>query len=689
MRAKFLSSGAGAVAFGMALMAAGSTVSAFPAVPSEQNTQAPTAAAFARRPAISGVSIARDGKHIVALLSRGGQDRTVAVWKADDLAAPPYQIGTDTRSEIVSVQFIKNDRIFVTTKQLSDFDIMGQAEKSYRYRTQILDLEGNPARISLTFDGLSREQQSFIGVGSLLSSLPNDPQSILVTDPLKGDIYKINLVTGTSERVQRGSDRHNVSMTDIDGDARVRSEMNFEDGAVYIATSLKDSQGQWAEHFRSYARDRKGVSVVGLSNNPDIIFVSQVAEGSDHEAIYEYSISARKLGEVAFAHPVFNTGGLIRSSSSHDYGEIIGFSYQGERSRTVWIDERLEQISNLANRALNVVENSIIWNDISTGDAKRFGVIIGANAEIISSNDDRDRVIIRKSGPDTPPEYYIYQNGRLALLGRSYPELSAFRLGDMQLIQYKARDGLDIPAFLTKPDASVFGAGPYPAIVVPHGGPWSRDNADWDPTGWAQYFATRGYVVIQPQFRGSEGWGQKLWRAGDRQWGLAMQDDLDDAVAYMIAEGFTSTGQVAIHGYSYGGYAAMAASTRSNPVFRCAIAGAGPATIDLFKKSTYQNRYLREFQHPTAAGVDPLRLVANISMPVYLYTGDRDTNVIPAESRNFAAAMERAGKQVKLDILPEMEHSLGTWTPTNTARILTSVEAFLKDQCGLPGAPVI
>jgi len=114
------------------------------------------------------------------------------------------------------------------------------------------------------------------------------------------------------------------------------------------------------------------------------------------------------------------------------------------------------------------------------------------------------------------------------------------------------------------------------------------------------------------------------------------------------------------------------------------VAGAGPATIALFKKGTYNSRFLREFQHPTAEGEDPLRRVNEVSIPLYLYTGDRDTNVLPSESEAMAAAMRGAGKTVKLEILPDMEHTYNTWTPDNVARILTSVEGFLENDCG-PG----
>ncbi|MBN9466369.1 alpha/beta fold hydrolase [Brevundimonas sp.] len=630
------------------------------------------------------MDLSPDGKHLAALISPDGAQRIIAIWDTSDMAAAPYLIGSDPRSEPLRVSFIKNDRLFVTTQQLVDFTLGGSAERSFRSKTAVLDLRGNPVRMSLQFDGLTSEQQQFVGVGGLVSSLPRDPQNIIVRDPVRGDLYQLNLYTGRAERRERGSSRFSGDQADLNGEIRARSEFNFDNGAAYIAQWIKSPDtGEWAEHFRWYARDRQPVSIAGFSNDPNIIFV-QSSVDRDHAAIYEYNIRERKMGEIAFAHPVFNAEGVIRSTSPADFGEVVGFSYQGEKGQVYWTDPVMEAAQTQFRQALGVHMRPLQWIDIATG--RRVGLQVPEDADISMSavSDDRKIFVVRKSGPMTPPEYYLVKNGQVALLGRAYPELANAPLGPTSLIQYEARDGLTIPAFLTKPDPEVYGPGPYPTIITPHGGPWSRDNLDWDASAWTQYFAARGFAVLRPQFRGSEGWGQRLWRAGDREWGRKMQDDLDDGVRYLIAQGITIPDRVALHGYSYGGYTAMMAAVRPNGLYQCAAAGAGPATIDLFKKGTYGSRYLREFQNPTADGEDPLRRVNEVSIPIYLYSGDRDTTVVPAESRAFAAALERAGKPYKLNILPDMAHTLNTWTPANYAAILTTVEDFFKNDCG-PG----
>lgn len=646
--------------------------------------EAPDARAFAREPAISSVSMSPDGRHVAAVVSGDGDTRYVSIWRMDALEDPPFNIGSDERSEVIQVRFIKNDRIFVTTQQLVDHNpFSGRAERSYAYRDQVLDLEGRPIRSSLRFDGLTDAQQAFVGVGSLVSALPNDPESILVSAPITGDVYRLNLYNGRAERVERGSTRFQSPQTDLNGEVRARQEFDFDNGAAYIAVWLKHPDtGQFEEHFRWYARDREPISVAAFTTDPNIVLVESTTD-RDRSAIYEYNIRERQMGEIAFAHPLFDASGVIQSSAERDYGEILGFRYNGERTRTYWADPALADAHEQLREALDIQTVPVAWTDIASGERTRFSVGDGADIEISDWSDDRTSFIITRSGGSTPTEYYILAQGRVRLLGRAYPELQDAPLGDVRLIQYEARDGLMIPGILTTPDPAVYGEGPWPSIITPHGGPWSRDNLDWDQSGWTQYFTSRGYAVLQPQFRGSQGWGQRLWRAGDGEWGNAMQDDNDDGARWMIAEGIADPNRIAMHGYSYGGYASMMAAVRPNGLYRCAAAGAGPATIALFKKGTYNNRFLREFQHPTADGEDPLARVNEISIPLYLYTGDRDTRVLPAESEAMASAMRRAGKTVELRILPDMEHTLNTWTPENFAAILTSVEEFLEGPCGM------
>lgn len=667
------------------LAAAAVLAVAAPALPAAAQTPTPPpASAWAREAAMASVVLSPDGRHMAAIVSPDGRQRAIAIWDTANLDAAPYLIGSDDRTEFLSVQFVKNDRLFVTTQQLSDYNpFSGSAEQTYRYRTQLIDLEGDPIRLP-RWDGLDDRQLAYVGFGQLISPLANDPTDILIQDPMRGDVYRFDTSDGTMERVERGSDEYFGLQADLNGVIRARQSVDLAGADTAFNIWLKHPDtGQWERHFRWTVQNREPVSVVGFTNDPNIVLI-QSTQGTDHAAIYEYDIRNRQLGEPAFAHPLFDASDVIQSRDPAHYGEILGFSYQGERPQVYWVDANLDQAMNTLREAMGIETEAVNWVDIASGERRRFRVGDGADISINSWSNDLSMMIVEKSGTSTPPEYYLIQNGRARLLGRAYPEIDVNALGDTRLIQYPARDGLMIPAFLTTPNPAIFGEGPYPTIVTPHGGPWARDNLDWDPTGWTQYFAARGYAVLQPQYRGSDGWGQRLWRAGDNEWGGRMQDDKDDGVRYLIEQGIADPDRVAMHGYSYGGYAAMVAAVRPNGLYQCAIAGAGPSSLDLIRRRVFSSPIGREYQGRFLSGMDPIDHVNEVSIPVFLITGDRDTRVRPNESEAFASALRGAGKTVTISILPDMEHTLNTWTPANVENLLTTVENYLRTECG-PG----
>ncbi|MBN8552456.1 MAG: S9 family peptidase [Caulobacterales bacterium] len=651
------------------------------------NAQTPTpppASAWAREAAMASVTLAPDGQHMAAVISPDGQRRAIAIWNLTDLNSAPFIVGSDDQTEFLSVQFVKNDRIFVTTQQLSNYNpYSGSVERTYRYRTQLIGLDGNSIR-QPQWEGLNDRQLAYEGFGSLVSTLGNDPNDILIQDRRRGDVYRYDTRDGSMSRVERGSDEYFGMQADLDGNIRARQSVILAGANTAFVQWLRHPDtGAWEEHFRYTVTNREPISVIGFTNDPNIVLV-QSTQGRDHAAIYEYDIRNRQLGEPAFAHPLFDATSVVRSRDPAHYGEILGFNYGGERGRTYWADPNLEAAQSTLRQAFGIEMTPVSWVDIASGQRSRFQVGDGADIEITSFSNDFSEMVVVKSGPRQPPEYYLIQNGRARLLGRAYPEIDQNALGETRLIQYAARDGLMIPAFLTTPNPAIFGDGPYPTIVTPHGGPWARDDLDWDPSGWTQYFAARGYAVLQPQYRGSDGWGQRLWRAGDNEWGGRMQDDKDDGVRYLIEQGVADPNRVAMHGYSYGGYASMVAAVRPNGLYQCAVAGAGPSSLDLISRRVYSSPIGREYQGRYLSGMSPIDHVNEVSIPVFLYSGDRDTRVRPNESEAFAASLRNAGKTVTISIFPDMEHTLNTWTPANIENMLTSVENYLRTECG-PG----
>jgi dipeptidyl aminopeptidase/acylaminoacyl peptidase len=269
----------------------------------------------------------------------------------------------------------------------------------------------------------------------------------------------------------------------------------------------------------------------------------------------------------------------------------------------------------------------------------------------------------------------------------TYLGLTPEGVSEMRPIKYKAADGLEITGYLTLPR----GKDPknLPLVVLPHGGPQGRDTLGFD--WWSQALASRGYAVLQPNFRGSEGFGYSFVKAGFGQWGKAMQTDLSDGVRHLAKQGTIDPKRVCIVGASYGGYAALAGATLDKGVYRCAASVAGPADLKrmlvdsnkLYSSSNNSTmRYWLRFmgadgvKDPDLGVISPARLADKVEIPLLLIHGKDDTVVPYVQSTLMADAMKRAGKPVELVTLPSEDH----WLSRGATRLqmLTSVVGFLE-----------
>lgn len=645
----------------------------------------PTAADFGREPAIQSVSIAPDGKHIAAVVSPDGVTSYISVWNTAEMSKPPINLGCGARTQCMGVDFLKNDRIAIQTRQTYS----SGSYKGHLFRLFTSDLEGKQFR---TADGSLDQSQA--PRARVVSRLPKDPRNVLIQVLARGkpgsyvpdgNYYKLDLYSGATRKVFTGSDKFFAEQVDLEGEIRARQSLDYQGGNAYIAQWIRDPKtNQWVEHFRWYAKDREPKEVVGFTPDPNIIYVRTNA-GRDKAAIFEYDVAAKKFLEPVFEHKLFDAIDVRTSGAAHDYGQLVGFLYAGETYKTYWTDPKLASLAKGLRQALQIKTVPVQWTDIATGEKTRYATADGADAEILGRSDDMKHIIVVKSGAQLPDEYYLLTDeGKLTLLGKSRPWFDTRTLGDGRLVQYPARDGLMIPGILYTPRKDIYGPGPYPTLIVPHGGPWSRDNLEWDFSGWTQYFAARGYAVLQPQYRGSENWGQKLWRAGDNEWGQKMQDDKDDGAKWLIAQGIAAPDRIAMHGYSYGGYAAMAAGVRPNGLYQCAVAGAGPSAMAYMQTRTTWNDFNEEFQGVTISGLSPLDKVRDVSIPMFIYHGDRDDNVPISQSEKFVSALRNAGKDVEWLELKDMGHSYNTWEPGQTEQVLAAVDNYLKTKCG-PG----
>ncbi|MDB5696670.1 MAG: family peptidase [Sphingomonas bacterium] len=385
-----------------------------------------------------------------------------------------------------------------------------------------------------------------------------------------------------------------------------------------------------------------------------------VANRGGRDALYKYNFATRTLGEQVFASPTNDV-------SDYDYdtatGQLISASYTDDRDRIEWFEPKMKAMQ-------------------ATLD-KTFGA--SRQAFVVSRNRDRSRMIVWAGSATDPGTYYLYEarSGALARLAKVADKVDRAGLSATRYVKYKARDGLEIPAYLTLPVGREAKA--LPLIVMPHGGPFGvRDKLHYDAE--VQLLANRGYAVLQPNYRGSGGYGKEFDAKGEGQWGRAMQDDLDDGMDWAVAQGLADPKRVCLVGASYGGYAALWGATRNPERYRCAVSFAGVSDLkaqldysaDFFLSKKSRRKFGNKVQGDKGfdlASVSPLMQVARLKVPVLVVHGDQDSTVPPKQTTQYDRALTAAGKPHETHIYADEGH--GFDKAANQKDYMDRLEAFL------------
>nr|WP_321440353.1 prolyl oligopeptidase family serine peptidase [uncultured Hyphomonas sp.] len=623
--------------------------------------------ALIRDPAFIDAAVSPDGKHLASVQRVEKDGPTyILVFETDDLSKSPVVFGAADRVKIRNVAWLDNENLVATmwqrwknkrnpnTSQFAKLATISIEDKVWK------DL---PARRVDRRSKVSREFAQY-NSGSLISIMPWDKENVLVaynsdiTRP--PSIYKLEVKTGNLSLVARGdASGASTGMYGRDGQPRLKQYIDPNTDAAVIELRM-NADSDWIEVDRNTA-DIDAVAdifnpVAQDEDRPNIFYIVSNHE-TDTAALYEYDLTTKKFGTMLFHHPKYDADGVRRvwRPELNKY-EIVGYTYDGKAVETEYTSPREKALMDGIDAALP-----------------------DANNHIISRSDDESIIIIRSDAPRTPPSYYMLKDKtNLAYLGSSNPELKASQLADVKWETYKARDGLEIPALITIPD----GPGPHPVIIMPHGGPVARDY--WGFDLWAQTLANEGYLVVQPQFRISTGFGKNHLKAGFKRWGYEMQDDLEDALQYVADKGYGDPDHAAIFGWSYGGYAAFVASERSPNVFQCAIAGAGVsdrarfrsylAKIGDFGDKTYRK---------TADGYDPLANVDKVNIPIMVIHGEIDERVPIIHSELFVNELKKHNKEYEFLVLDGANHFFGTIFYDNWNEMFPQMFDFLEGPCGM------
>ncbi|HEY8024944.1 MAG TPA: alpha/beta fold hydrolase, partial [Burkholderiaceae bacterium] len=353
----------------------------------------------------------------------------------------------------------------------------------------------------------------------------------------------------------------------------------------------------------------------------------------------------------------------------YDYGSgrILGLHYHSDANGAVWFDTEMKKAQQTIDQILPATINTIFC---------------GANCLNSSV------LLIRSNSDKQPNQYFIYKKSDSSLigLGSGHPHIDPKLMGQRDFYRYKARDGMEIPVYITQPP------GPHqdklPTVVLVHGGPWLRGGSwEWDSA--AQFLASRGYMVIQPEFRGSTGFGYAHYRAGFKQWGLAMQDDLTDAADWAVKKGWADPKRIGIMGGSYGGYATLMGLIKTPEVFRCGVAFAAETDLNELLDSPINDISMETQQvdmkvlvgDPDADAAmfkanSPLYHPDAIRSPLLMMHGGLDRRVPIGKASSLVSKVKDNNKNVEWIVYNDEGHGLAH--ESNVIDFWARVETFLN-----------
>lgn len=470
-------------------------------------------------------------------------------------------------------------------------------------------------------------------------------------------LYRINLATGGLLRtVEEQGDGGGYI---FNGDARPIARVKY-DGRTYEWELQAMKAGFWRTVWSVRAPlDTPGIVSLGATDREVVVIGG---EGSEPDELRILNLDTGLWSDLPFEDKPTTVVTHPRTRL------MIGASTDGENGTSY------EFLDPDAERA---------WRSVSAA-------FRGKRVQFVSWSEDMRQIVAVTEGDGDPGTYQLIDlDRRLAeVIGSRYP-LEPGQVGEVRPISYTAADGMRIPGYLTLPPGVTDPKG-LPLVVLPHGGPAARDTLGFD--WWSQALASRGYAVLQPNFRGSDGLGQAHLEAGYGQWGRKMQTDLSDGVRWLASEGIIDPARVCIVGASYGGYAAMAGPTLDPGVYRCAVAVAGVSDLRAMVQWTSAQagglrdapavRYWNRFMGAERLGdrdldaISPAKLAARADAPILLLHGRDDTVVPFIQSQIFADALRAAGKPYELVVLSGEDHWLSR--AETRRRMLNETVRFLE-----------
>jgi dipeptidyl aminopeptidase/acylaminoacyl peptidase len=612
------------------------------------------AAAFGAREGVREVSLSPDGTHIAFMGPLEGQGSGLYIAPTDGSAKPRrIAVASGAPERLGDCSWINAEKLICSV-----YGVDKKAGFTVGFNRLML----------MPVQPTAKNKPEVIGVGTLVRSPQKDRESILVArlyynqaNPYLG-IVRVNVNTGAERMV----DYYGAQSVDFAADetGKVRAvAIRRVRGMTYQDTG----EMAWRYHpqgskefeplsmYNGWTRD--GFVPVAVDSKTNTAWGFGKHQG--RVAVFTRKLEKPGAETLVFAHPQVDVGRLVRIGPDQ---RVIGVSYTTDRRHIEYLDPAMKALSRSLSKA--IPDLPII--------------------DILDASADEQKLLIRASSDVDPGRYFLLDRAtkQMRILLQSRPELDGLTLAPMKSVSYPARDGTSIPGYLTLP---VGGARGLPTIVLPHGGPSARD--DWGFDWMAQYFAAKGYAVLQPNFRGSAGYGDSFMPLeGFRRWQTAI-GDITDGARWLLKEGIADPSRLVIVGWSYGGYAALQAAATEPGLFKSVVAIAPVTDLKklLAESQGYSDHALMRSFLGSGEGLEagsPAELADRIAAPVMLVHGKLDQNVPYGQSERMAARLRAAGRTPKFVSFDRLDHQLDDAAARR--QMLADADSFLR--AGLGGS---
>jgi dipeptidyl aminopeptidase/acylaminoacyl peptidase len=601
---------------------------------------------------IEDVELSPDGTHILALRNIGGDTVVMVVNLHTNETFFPAK--TDNKQfKFNWVKWANNDRLLISarfdsrllngTKYMQTRLLAKDAKKDSKLMVLIKPDE-NANWVSQFQD-------------NVISFMQDDPDHVLVSVdrevPLYQTVYKINVNNGRMSKYKKSSNSIKSWYADRDGVIRVGETYNDKKRTVTYKI-LDPETEKWTTAWEYIVLDEPSISIAGFGSTSNELFIFADHEG--RQALFKVDLSKSGFPkELILSNKNYDVSGQLIYSTRHK--EVVGLYYNSGSAKSIFWNKEFQAFQSGIDNAMPETENYIV-----------------------SMSDDARKYILFSSNSTNPGTYYFGDRDQktLAYIASAYPQLTEDVLIKKELRRFKARDGLELDGYLSLPKN--FTGKPSATIIFPHGGPMSEDGLNFDI--FSTFMANRGYVVFQPNFRGSSGYGHEFMMKAVGGYGLEMQDDLEDAVKYLIDQKIADPKRVCIAGASYGGYAALMGATKTPDLFQCAISFAGIS--DLVKMRDSYRNFVNSAVARKQFGEDssqlkktsPVRMVESVKIPILLIHGKDDAVVPVSQSRIMAEALKDEGKVYEYIELENGTHNLD-YLP-DRKQTFEAMENFLK-----------